>query len=430
MPPQPFSREEGLRRVEAVNEAMRKGHPPLSQRPAGNKVRGAEGIAAEALNMGYTAFIRSLGVVKRLYGVVPDESLYGAPAAVTAAINPPPSPDVSDDALLAALRKAPATLAEIAERCGMTKGAALDRLEALQARGHNLQELGGRWSVETAQTPAFVTGQAHVFTSRADNSFEFGVMADSHLGSKYERLDALNDCYDQFAAAGLDRVYHCGNWIEGEARFNRTDLAVHGMDAQLNYLAKKYPSRPGITTYAVTGDDHEGWYAQREGIDIGRRAEQTMRDAGRTDWVNLGFMEAHVRLHNANTGKESILAVVHPGGGSSYAESYVVQKIIESLDGGEKPAVAVYGHYHKCLAGNYRNVWWILVPSTKDQDVFMRKKRLRSVVGGGIVRLQQDPETGAITRCRPDLWQYFNRGYYDGRWSHSGDVTLPERGWE
>src|SRR6185369_11109011 len=116
---------------------------------------------------------------------------------------------------------------------------------------------------------------------------------------------------------------------------------------------------------------------------------QTMRDAGRSDWVDLGYMEAHIRLRNANTGKESILAVVHPGGGSAYADSYVVQKIIESLDGGEKPAVALYGHYHKMLAGEYRNVFWVLVPSTKDQDVFMRKKRLRSVVGGAIIEVEQ-----------------------------------------
>jgi hypothetical protein len=344
-----------------------------------------------------------------------------------AAIPEPVRPDVPHEAILTALRKQPMTLLEIAGRFNITKGAALDTLEAMQARGVNLHQVADKWSVEKTAPPAFVSGYEHDFVSGSDNIFRFGVMADSHLGSKYERLDALNDSYDRFEKAGITRVYHCGNWIEGEARFNRTDLLVHGMDAQLDYLAEKYPQRKGITTYAVTGDDHEGWYAQNAGVDIGKRAEQTMRDHGRTDWVNLGFMEAHVRLVNANTGKDGILAVVHPGGGSSYAESYVVQKIIESLDGGEKPAVALYGHYHKCLSGNYRNVWWVLVPSTKDQDIFMRKKRLRSVVGGGIIEIEQDPETGAIFRMKPDLWQYFNRGYYNGRWSHSGQVALPER---
>ena len=218
-----------------------------------------------------------------------------------------------------------------------------------------------------------------------------------------------------------------GNWIEGEARFNRTDINIHGMDAQVEYLVRNYPQRKGLVTYAVTGDDHEGWYAQREGIDIGRHVANQMRNAGREDWVNLGYMESHIKLVNANTGKHAIMAVVHPGGGSSYADSYVVQKIIESLEGGEKPAVALYGHYHKCLAGEYRNVWWVLVPSTKDQDVFMRKKRIRSVVGGGIITLEQDPKTGAITGMTPKLWRYFNKSYYNDRWSPSGPVTLPKR---
>lgn len=436
----PLSREAAEQAVEAVNEALKKGYRPKGQAGSGP---GAVAKAADSLGIHPHTFNARLDVAWRSFRLVPDWSLYRAPQRMTSnhpapappiqrvsnpePIDPAPAPEIEEDDLVALLKRHPMTLDEIAGKYQISRGSALDRIDALQSGGINIHQFGDRWSIEKTQAPAYTFGELPTFTSEPDNTFRFGVMADSHLGSKYERLDALNDSYDKFAAEGISRVYHCGNWIEGEARFNRTDLAVHGMDAQLAYLAKHYPQRPGITTYAVTGDDHEGWYAQREGVDIGRRAEQTMREHGRTDWANLGFMEAHIKLVNANSGRSSILAVCHPGGGSSYAESYVIQKIIESLDGGEKPAVALYGHYHKCLAGNYRNVWWILVPSTKDQDIFMRKKRLRSVVGGGLIKLHQEPETGAITRCLPDLWQYFNKGYYNDRWSHSGDVVLPER---
>lgn len=327
------------------------------------------------------------------------------------------------------MRKGPATLDELAGAAAITRGQALDALDEIaKSTSHNLQHAGDRWSIERFQTPAFASdAPSFQYISRPDNTFLFGVTSDNHLGSKYERLDALTDTYDRFAAAGVDRVFNSGNWIEGEARFNRTEIHKHGMDEQIRYMVDVYPKRAGLVTYAVTGDDHEGWYAQREGIDIGRHAEQMMRQAGREDWVNLGYMEAHVELVNANTGKSTMLAVVHPGGGSAYADSYVVQKIIESLDRGEKPAVALYGHYHKCLSGEYRNVWWVLVPSTKDQDIFMRKKRIRSVVGGGIIGLEQDPATGAIIGMTPKLWRYFNKGYANQRWSHAGQVTLPER---
>lgn len=423
-PPIPAAKQTALREVEAVNDALRKGY-----RPAGVSGKGLAAIviAADALGVKRQTFQSRLGIHKRDFGIEPDWSLYRAAVATIREITPAVSATVGHDDLISLLRKGPARLDEIAGKLNCSKGTALDMIEAAQANGQNVAVYGDQYAIEKLAAPAYLGGHAHEFRSNSDNSFRFGVMADSHLGSKYERLDALNDCYDRFQREGITRVYHCGNWIEGEARFNRTDLSIHGMDAQLLYLAKNYPQRPGITTYAVTGDDHEGWYAQREGVDIGRYAERIMRDQGRDDWINLGFMEAHVKLVNANTGKDAVLAVVHPGGGSSYAESYVVQKIIESLDGGEKPACALYGHYHKCLAGNYRNVWWVLVPSTKDQDTFMRKKRLRSVVGGGIITLEQDPETGAITGMTPKLWQYFNRGYYNGRWSHSGPVTLPER---
>lgn len=418
----PIDPKEAARRKAMVEQCLTEGFAPLGRSGVG---RGSA-VYEAAKRLGIDA--GTLGNTIRTGKIVPDWSLFRATEPKPIIIPTPQADPGTIDRVLASLRTKPLTLIEIAVQAQISKGQALDALEAAKERGLNLHLVGEHWSVERTQTPAFAQdGEIPVYMSRPDNTFVFGAVADSHLGSKYERLDCLNDIYDRFVTAKVDRVFHAGNWIEGEARFNKTDISVHGMDRQIEYCVQKYPQRPGIHTYAVTGDDHEGWYAQREAIDIGRHLENQMRRAGREDWHNLGFMEAHVRLVNANTGKWAILAVVHPGGGSAYADSYVVQKIIESLDGGEKPAVALYGHYHKCLAGEYRNVWWVLVPSTKDQDIFMRKKRLRSVVGGGIIGLEQDPETGAIIGMSPKLWRYFNKGYYNDRWSHSGEVILPER---
>lgn len=280
------------------------------------------------------------------------------------------------------------------------------------------------------QQPAWARGDdLPVYTSRDDNTYVFGALGDTHLGSKYERLDALNDFYDRLEACGADRAFHTGNWIDGYLeRINAHDVHVPHMEGQLRYLAQAYPKRDGLITYAVAGDDHEGWWSRSHGIDIGKRAEQTMREHGRTDWVDLGYMEAHVRLVNRNTGKDTILAVAHPGGGSAYADSYSVQKIIESLDGGEKPAVGLYGHYHKLMFGEYRGVWWVQTGCFQDQTPFARGKKLRFAVGGAIVRLEQDPETGAILSCSVALVRYFVKGYYNNRWNKAAPVTLPVRG--
>jgi hypothetical protein len=126
---------------------------------------------------------------------------------------------------------------------------------------------------------------------------------------------------------------------------------------------------------------------------------------------------------HAVTGKRTTLVVMHPGGGSSYAYSYRPQKIVESLSGGEKPGVLIIGHYHKLSCNLIRNVWMLQAGTTMDQSVFMRKKGLEAHVGGFIVTLQQDAETGAIFRCVADQRVYFDRAYYNDRWSKTRPVV-------
>lgn len=328
------------------------------------------------------------------------------------------------------LRKSNASLTDLKAITGLGDAATLGIISDLKEDGFNVHQFGDLWSIE--KSAPLPEGHSHVqdlpvLMSRPDNTFLVGASGDQHLCSKYHRPDVLNDLYNRFARAGVQCVYNTGNWIDGEARFNKHDLLVHGMEAQCRYLAKNFPKRDGIVTYAVAGDDHEGWYGQREGVDIGRFAERIFREEGRDDWVHLGFMEAYVRLVNANTGKSSILAIVHPGGGSAYALSYSIQKIIEGYDGGEKPAVGFYGHYHKLWAGNIRNCWALQTGTCKDQDPFMRKQKIDAHVGGVIVGMEQDPETGAIIGFEPKMIRYFNKGYYNNRWVEGGEPTMAER---
>jgi len=280
-----------------------------------------------------------------------------------------------------------------------------------------------------AGTPpaSWLSGPRVTLTSRKDNTFTFGAFGDLHAGSKYCRWDVREDLVRRAEKRRAQAIFDGGNWIDGDARFNKHDLVASGLAPQCKLLAKKHP-KTRIPIFAVTGDDHEGWYAQREGIDVGAYAAGIMQDAGH-DWTDLGYMEAHIRLVNANSGKASILAVVHPGGGSAYAHSYRPQKIIESLEGGEKPAVLLLGHYHKLEAGNCRNVWYLQTGCQQDQTPFMRKKSIEAHVGGAIVTLEQDPKTGAIIGMLPELLRYFGRSYasVSGRWSHHGAVSQPVR---
>lgn len=282
------------------------------------------------------------------------------------------------------------------------------------------------FAIESMPEPAYLGAKRIRIKSRKDNTFCFLASGDLHAASKYTRWDVRADLIKQAERRGAQAILDTGNWIDGEARFNKHDLEVAGMTPQLELLAKRHP-KTSLPIYAVTGDDHEGWYAAREGVDIGGYAETIMRRAGH-DWNDLGYMEAFIELVNWKTGKSVSLSVCHPGGGSAYAISYRPQKIIESYEGGEKPAVALFGHYHKLDAANVRNVWYVQTGCAQDQTPFMRKKSLEAHVGGAIITLEQDPATGAIIAMDAGLRRYFNRSYYpNNRWSHHGPVEHPKR---
>jgi hypothetical protein len=331
------------------------------------------------------------------------------------------------EAIQTELRKRPATPDELATACRVKPALVKKALKAMLEQGFNLFKRDQAWSLEPRPQPSLHEGRVFEYVSRPDNTFHFGCSSDKHLGSKYERLDVLQTLYAWFADQRVDRVFDAGNWIEGESRFNRFDIGVHGLEPQLAYAIEQLPRHEGLTTYAIHGDDHEGWYGQRESIDMGRFMQAKMREAGRTDWVDLGFMEAQITLVNANSGKRTSMLVMHPGGGSAYAVSYKPQKIVEALQGGEKPAVLLIGHYHKLSANLIRSVWALQIGCSQDSTPFLRKKGIEPSVGGMIVTLHQDPKTGAITDCLPWMRQYFVKGYYNDRWSKIRPPVLPKR---
>jgi hypothetical protein len=253
-------------------------------------------------------------------------------------------------------------------------------------------------------------GRLSIDLSKFNNKiYKFGITADNHLNSKFERLDILNALYDRFEQEGIKEVYNAGNWIDGEAKFNKYEVFNIGIDPQINYFLKNYPQRKGITTYFIAGDDHEGWYVQNQKIDIGKYAEMRAREMGRDDLIYLGYVEADIEF-KSQRGK-AIMKVMHPGGGSAYALSYSPQKMIESFQGGEKPHILVLGHYHKADYMYYRDIHCLQAACTQDQTIFMRKKRIQAALGGWIVEMQQSAD-GAINRFKTDFMNFFDQKYY------------------
>jgi len=245
----------------------------------------------------------------------------------------------------------------------------------------------------------------------------FGSIADTHLASKYARADVLSALYDYYEANGIKMVYLMGNMIDGECRFNKHDLYAHGIEDQTDYFIANFPQRPGVTTKYITGDDHEGWYIQREGINIGDYLEKKAAAAGRSDLRFVGHMEHNISLER--NGGKSTLRLIHAGGGTAYAISYTDQKYVESLQGGEKPNVVLVGHHHKWNMGYPREVHTFQVGCIQDQTPFMRKKRIQAMVGGAVVTMKQEA-SGVIRSCCGEWIPFYDRSFYadDKLWKY------------
>jgi predicted phosphodiesterase len=240
---------------------------------------------------------------------------------------------------------------------------------------------------------------------------EFGLVGDTHLCCKQERLAELHATYDLFAREGITHVLHAGNIVDGHIpKINGDSVFFSSVDGQCQYVIDNYPKREGIVTHFITGDDHEGWW-QKEGFNFGAYLAYMAKDQGRNDLDYIGHVEADIELKNAS-GASTIIKVQHPGGGSAYARSYTGQKQVEALEGGEKPAILIQGHYHVSNYMNERNIAVISLPGFQDQTIFARKKRLRMEIGGGILGIKRNPKDGAIMRCRVEFIRYFTRGYY------------------
>lgn len=310
------------------------------------------------------------------------------------------------------LKKGPLSTEELANAIDCSPRRISETLAEMTARGAMFYATAdGKHGI--ADSITLPPGEGEAKGQKGEWTHHFGFTTDNHLCNKHARLDVLNAAYKHFAAEGITKVYNAGNWIDGEARFNRTELlTAPGVDRQLDYLIDNWPVHEGIVTEYIAGDDHEGWYQQREGLEIGKYLQNRAEDQGRSDLKYLGYGEADVKL--VFGAGSAVMRIVHPGGGSAYAISYTDQKRVESYQGGEKPQIELVGHYHKFNHGFPREVHTIQGGCTCDQTMFMRKKRLQAHVGYSIVKIKQD-EGGIVTRVACEWFPFFDRGYYEKR---------------
>ena len=227
------------------------------------------------------------------------------------------------------------------------------------------------------------------------------LISDTHLCSKYDRLDILRYLYAKADERGVKHILHSGDFTDG--RSNRPEhiyeLREPSYEGQIDYCVEKYPTFDG-KTYVISGN-HDDWWYKSTGSEI-VKAIANRRD----DIVCLGSDVADMKI-----GKLKV-RLFHGKGGNAYAKSYKVQKYLDSIPLEERPHILQTGHIHQsfymkqddthcfqtsCLEdltpfarsmgfANDKSVWWVDVEMndkgqiqniTQELETFNTKKLVR-----------------------------------------------------
>ena len=204
---------------------------------------------------------------------------------------------------------------------------------------------------------------------------KIGVIGDTHIGSLYTDDDMILQAFDIFKTHNVDMMVHTGDVTEGMS--NRPghiyELKYLGYDMQKDKaieLLKKCP----VPAYYIDGN-HDRWFMKSNGANIVKDICDAIPNA-----TYLGHDEGDLSLTEDIT-----LRLWHGEDGSSYATSYRIQKIIESLTGGDKPSILLLGHVHKQVYLFERNIHCVSTGCLQRQTPWMRGKRISAHTGFHII---------------------------------------------
>lgn len=204
--------------------------------------------------------------------------------------------------------------------------------------------------------------------------FRFLYYTDPHFGSVFFPEEAYFKMLKEAKKQKVEACFISGDITEGMS--NRAghiyDLTHLGVEQQRNY-AIQLLNEFKKPTYAIDGN-HDRWFIKSAGVHIVSDIAKEVKN-----FHFLGHDNAIIGIKNSN------IQLWHGEDGNSYAVSYRVQKVIESISGGNKPNILLLGHTHKMGYFFLRNIHAISGGSICMQTNWMRAKRIEAHVGFWII---------------------------------------------
>lgn len=234
------------------------------------------------------------------------------------------------------------------------------------------------------------------------NTLRLGLCADLHIGSLFERVDALEQFLRLCDHEKLDRVLVAGDLMDGWHVYKgqEFELYAHGYDRQLKATTEKIPQI--ATPVDFIAGNHDLSFKKLVGARVGEQLQSHLKG-----WTWRGDEAAAVDFRVGS--RVLRVGMSHPGStGSAYALSYRPQKIAEALPGGMKPHVLAIGHYHKAeFIPQYRNISLVQCGAFQSQTPFMANKGLAAHVGGWIIEVVVGGGRSLVQRVKAEFVSFY-----------------------
>ena len=303
-------------------------------------------------------------------------------------------------------RDASVTLLEVANALDCSPQRRERAAEAARASGFAVTF--GDAAVKLERTPDL---RPHVFEHDFyGRHFKIGLFSCTHFGSVYSADAERRQFYDLCVKEGVEHLYGCGdvtagnNVYRGQLRDLRNGCIT--ADSQATLAADDFASA-GLPIDFILGNHDDKWLKDF-GFDVGKAIEKAA--AGSKHPVKyLGSGGARVTL-GKKTNSPCVLDLLHPGGGTAYALSYRLQKIVESYTGGDKPHIVAVGHFHKAEEiPHLRNMMAIQPGCFEWQTPFMRSRAIEAHVAGCVVEGWMGKAAGkmGLTRTRVEFVKFY-----------------------
>ena len=214
------------------------------------------------------------------------------------------------------------------------------------------------------------------------NPVRIGIVTDTHLGSKYDMVEELNEFYHKVKDE-VDFFLHSGDIIDGMNIYRGQiyDLRPEaiGIKKQVEYLEKHYP-KTGKKTYFIRGN-HDQDKANKD-INI----VHLIKD--RDDLVYLGDYYAEILLVDKDKKRNKIkISLVHGDGGGSYAISYKPQTYLRGISPKERSDIYIFGHWHSAGYFWYEDVLLYLAGCMQRDYDFLIRKGLKGERMGSVLNI-------------------------------------------